>query len=685
MIKTLAIVSYDSEAGNMYFNQIKKIFAENLNIKKYFIDSDEIRCGVIADLVLIQSVEDFELIKNYIPLSSKILFCTRTISKDGLNKILSIPDGNEVVILDESLELANGIISILFEIGVRNVRLIPASMQIKEILNDKVVVILGESNGIPISPKQVIDIGTCLLDISTIIEIGYRLGLDKVISVEDIWKRYNEVAIPANQGLTKILRKVNEAGSQLDILLHILDDGVIAINDLHQVILYNEAARKIMEVRNEIALSSDGLTQFPQIPFEPAIKNTKSIKDKLIKVNGSEILVSVDPIFNMGKLCGAFAILKNVSESKVQSHRTKNQLIMKGHKAKYNFEDIIGESEPILRCKKNAARMAKSNSTVLITGESGTGKELFAQAIHNSSIRKDHQFVVINCGALPESLLESELFGYEEGAFTGARKGGKPGLFELADKGTLFFDEIGEMPLTLQPRLLRILQERQVMRIGGDRLINIDVRIIAATNRDIKTMVNNGEFRVDLFYRIDVLSLKIPPLNSRAEDIFLLIDKMKNGSNADFILTEKVKKAFLKHDWRGNVRELKNYVENIINLGITKVDIDDLPFEIEASIENRIVKDDEEKSSDAMIAVAGKDINSYIFILEQLHKAIGDNKRLGRRSVFKKCEENNLFISEKEIRNILLNLENNQMVKILKGRGGTMITKQGIEFLNNLE
>src|SRR5699024_10187718 len=154
----------------------------------------------------------------------------------------------------------------------------------------------------------------------------------------------------------------------------------------------------------------------------------------------------------------------------------------------------------------------KSNSSILITGETGTGKELFAQAIHNNSPRNRYQFVPVNCGAFPESLLESELFGYEEGAFTGARKGGKPGLFELAHNGTLFLDEIAEMPMNLQVKLLRVLQEREVVRIGGDRIINVDIRIVAATNRDLKSMVKRGEFRQDLYYRLNVLPLNIPPL-----------------------------------------------------------------------------------------------------------------------------------------------------------------------------
>src|SRR5690606_31795881 len=176
-------------------------------------------------------------------------------------------------------------------------------------------------------------------------------------------------------------------------------------------------------------------------------------------------------------------------------------------------------------------RMAKSNSSILITGETGTGKELFAQAIHNYSPRRDNPFVAINCGAIPESLLESELFGYEEGAFTGAKKGGKPGLFEIADRGTLFLDEITEMPMSLQVKLLRVLKEKEVVRIDGDRIINVDVKIIAATNGNIKERVDMGEFRKDLYYRLNVLPLYIPPLRERKEDILFLTDKIKKEFN----------------------------------------------------------------------------------------------------------------------------------------------------------
>ena len=226
---------------------------------------------------------------------------------------------------------------------------------------------------------------------------------------------------------------------------------------------------------------------FPQIPFEYVLKNLKPVEEKLVKLNGYDVVASVSPLIHSKNLYGAISIIRKYSDTEKKQHILRKQLIGKGHKAKYNFDDIIGESAALTKCKKIAKRMAKSNSSILITGETGTGKELFAQAIHNNSPRKNYQFVAVNCGAIPENLLESELFGYEEGAFTGAKKGGKSGLFELAHNGTLFLDEITDMSMDLQVKLLRVLEEREIIRIGGNRMIDVDVRIIAATNNDIKT------------------------------------------------------------------------------------------------------------------------------------------------------------------------------------------------------
>ena len=241
-----------------------------------------------------------------------------------------------------------------------------------------------------------------------------------------------------------------------------------------------------------------------------------------------------------------------------------------GKQALYTFDKIIGENKEFLNTIIYAKEISNSPSTVLITGESGTGKEVFAQAIHNESYRRNAPFVAINCGAIPKDLIESELFGYEDGAFTGAIKGGRQGKFELADGGTLFLDEIGEMPLDMQIKLLRILENGNLFRIGGTREIQVDVRIIAATNRDIKKSIMNGQFRKDLFYRLNVLPLNLLPLRQRKDDIPLLIDyfieikSSKLGKNP-VRLSDDLMKEMSNYSWQGNVRELENTVERIIN------------------------------------------------------------------------------------------------------------------------
>jgi len=338
------------------------------------------------------------------------------------------------------------------------------------------------------------------------------------------------------------------------------------------------------------------------------------------------------------------------------------------------------------KAKKIALRMADSNSTVLITGDTGTGKELFAQAIHNESKRKDNQFVAINCAALPESLLESELFGYEKGAFTGAKKEGKMGLFELAHHGTLFLDEISEMPLKLQSRLLRVLEQRKVMRIGGDSVINIDVRIIAATNRVLKDLVNRGEFRKDLFYRLSVLPLKIPSLNEREKDVILLIKKFKSDLNADYKLSEEVIELFLSHEWQGNVRELRNYLEFFANLNKGDIGIEDLPFTFDESrkVKYNLSEQDKDILNSLHSQIAPPKLDNYIFVLSELDKRFKNNQSTGRRSITKAAKKQEIYITEQDIRNIYQRLDKLGLVKIKKGRGGTRITKRGkriVDFL----
>ena len=248
--------------------------------------------------------------------------------------------------------------------------------------------------------------------------------------------------------------------------------------------------------------------------------------------------------------------------------KVKIESYVKGHHARYTFDDIIGESDVMRETISHADRFARYESNILIMGESGTGKEVFAQSIHNASRRRMQPFVALNCGALPPSLLESELFGYVDGAFTGASRKGKKGLFEIAEQGTIFLDEISEMDTQGQIRLLRVLEEREVMRIGSDKVIPVNVRVIAASNKNLEKLVREGKFRPDLFYRLNVLTIGIPPLRRRKGDIVLLADSFLKHYGEKYHkivhLEREARTVLEERDWPGNVRQLRNFCERLV-------------------------------------------------------------------------------------------------------------------------
>lgn len=301
-----------------------------------------------------------------------------------------------------------------------------------------------------------------------------------------------------------------------------------------------------------------------------ALRANQKVADEEVEVRGvpqrGRFLLTASPISGGTEgTKGMVFTLRNIN----RVYRIVNRYT--GMCAYHTFSDIIGDSAPLRRAVEFAQQVAASPSTVLITGESGTGKEVFAQAMHNASNRHEASFVAVNCGAIPEALFESELFGYEDGAFTGARKGGRPGRFELANGGTLFLDEVGELPLDMQVKLLRALQEGHITRVGGERPIPIDVRIIAATNRDLKQRVEEGAFRQDLYFRLSVIPLRIPPLRERKEDIPMLVSYFLRSKAQKLRkdippLHADTHQLLLRYEWPGNVRELENFIEKTVNL-----------------------------------------------------------------------------------------------------------------------
>lgn len=680
-MNTLAIISYTTESVNSYYNQIRSLFSDKIYIEKYSVDELENKenIKINSDVMLVPSYHLFKKIKHFVDTDTQLLFANRTISKAGMDKINSLKHNTRVVLIDESPEMAEQIISVIYQLGARHIEI--SSYWSNDSLNEEdTYIILGQSEYTPKNAKKIINIGNSLLDINTIIDMGTKFDMFSVLDRQDVLRSYTEIKT-ANFGLLQILGLTNSRESQLDILLQAIEEGVIGINTDGKIFLYNEKAREIVKKEDEHVLNKNVMDLLPEIPFLQSLESLKPVEEKIINLNGYDVVVSVNPLLHSKKMYGAVAIIRKYSDLEKKEYNLRKKIIGKGYSAKYDFKDIFGNSSSINECKNIAKRMSLSNSSILITGETGTGKELFAQAIHNNSLRKDFQFVPINCGAFPENLLESELFGYEEGAFTGARKGGKPGLFELAHNGTLFLDEITEMPMNLQVKLLRVLQEREVVRLGGDRIIDIDIRIIAATNKNIKEMVENGEFRQDLFYRLNVLPLKIPPLRDRKTDILGLVDYLKNSFSSSFTLTERAKEILVNYSWNGNVRELRNCVEYMVNLGLCEIDEKDMPADFRDSNETRLILKEYESIKD-FVDESGSSLKKYVFVLGELKNAYVENKRLGRRSISEKARNKDIFLSEQEIRTVLMKLEKHGMAEISLGRSGTTITEFGIKALN---
>lgn len=365
------------------------------------------------------------------------------------------------------------------------------------------------------------------------------------------------------------LNQLQAVKNQLETVINTVQEGIIAADRTGCIVNLNTSAGKMLGVLANEAVGTALETLLPGIPVEAVARSGREIVNREIvrNVKGRRLhyMVTAKPWSEGGEARGIVATLREMAEVRKFVSQLSTQTFY------YTLDMILGDS-PLLRATKDAAaKAAVSSTTVLIQGESGTGKELFARAIHCGGDRKHKPFIAINCAAIPEALLESELFGYEEGAFTGARRGGKPGKFELADGGTLFLDEIGDMSLSLQSKLLRVLQERRIERVGGVDDLAVDVRIIAATHKDIDMMVKNGEFRQDLYYRINIFPLYIPALRHRREDLPLLIQTFLARYSAAFdkpvnAIEDDAYRVLLSYDWPGNVRELENVIEYLVNI-----------------------------------------------------------------------------------------------------------------------
>jgi PAS domain S-box-containing protein len=365
--------------------------------------------------------------------------------------------------------------------------------------------------------------------------------------------------------LAHVRQREREKAELFQTIINASADGIIAIDKNEQVTIFNPAVERMYKMTCSDVIGRPIETLIPGDRLRDCLAGNKYERESVQSVNGRVFAIKRIPIKLGEAIVGAIANVQDVTQLQYFEQVVRQKLNKNGLKAKFHLDQLIASSPQMKVIKERVRQYAGNDATVLITGESGTGKECVAQSIHNASNRKTGPFVAINCAALPESLLESEHFGYDEGAFTGAKKGGKSGLFELAHGGTIFLDEIGEMPLALQARLLRVLQEKEVMRLGADGVMPVNVRVLAATNQDMMSLVDNKKFRADLYYRLDVLRLHIPPLRERVEDIPELIQSFleKSPASNKVSISESAAKLLQQQYWRGNIRELENVIERV--------------------------------------------------------------------------------------------------------------------------
>jgi len=666
----LSIITRSEKHKEYVINQLANLLGPEVPIKGYSI-IEGIKEPIYDRLVLICHEYLKETAIKYIDPRAEILVARRALNHYMLEDVLHIPNGESVLFVDVNKYLAENSISLLVGLGINHIKMYPYYPGQKYLQQASYAITTGETHLVPDYIKNVIDLGYSKIDLTTITEIMLKMNiLDERTNLISV--RFLQDFVYSSKKVVKALETADNIKEQLNTILNVINDGIVGIDNRGKIMFSNENAKKLF--------SSNGKGNMPAILDDILDTDNLSQYRKVHEIMGKKILLTMMPIIKSNENHGAIITFKDLSEIIEMENIVRANLAKRGHTAKYDFSSIIGKSKQITETKEIAKKLAKSNSTLLLTGESGNGKELFAHAIHKASNKQQGPFVAVNFAALPENLLESELFGYEEGAFTGAKKGGHAGLFEQAHNGTIFLDEIGDASLRIQARLLRVLQEKEVMRVGGTKILPIDVRIIAATNKNLEVLVQEEKFREDLYYRLNVLPIRIPPLRERKEDIPLLIEKIleKFLKGNEMIISSEAMDILMEYDWPGNIRELENTIEylyNIVGNGVVKSK--DLPFtaNIRPSDNGRISSAIEEKMP----------IEELFLILNTLKQAKDKgNPYLSRAKLSELCSKETRM-TEQMIRNRLNILSQHNLIITQKGPKGTRLSSEGERYLNKLD
>ncbi|MBR5488258.1 MAG: sigma 54-interacting transcriptional regulator [Firmicutes bacterium] len=656
-IVDIATVSGSRQTRNSVNKQLKQYLPKEATLASYSFE--EGIPEVIRAKVLLLTGESFEQrVKDMGAVweESQIVIARRTVNVDCINMLVSLGSEKTVLVVNDSLASAQDAIGDLQSIGFSNWRYIPYSPEVSvdSLPADEIqcCISVGEPELVPEGFGPVYEIGTRIISVETIAEVWSLLGWPLEV-VADYLNKYLERIIATTQRMYRSAGLVDEANRNLLSLIDSIDDGMMVYGrNTERIIMLNSHLRKLLGIAEDVAGR-----KIASVIKEPRILQVLRTapgehKELLVEWNGKTMMASRFSLDQDREVC----TFRSVDTIRTESSKLARELVQQGFYSKYTFDDIFGMSEQMAETKNRALRLAQTDLNILIEGESGTGKELFAAAIHQASARSDKPYLAINFSALNDSLMESELFGYEEGAFTGARRGGKAGVFEMAHGGTIFLDEIGDISLKMQVGLLRVLQEKEVMRIGDGKIRYVDVRIIAATNQNLLEKVQQGLFREDLYYRLKIGHVYVPPLRNRREDIpYLASMLLKQQSGGHVTMTPQLLAWMKQQNWPGNVRELKNMIIYMDALRTGDVlDVKDIPGLPEPASAAAGAREEDE-------------------LLQLIEKLLQTGVLLGRRQLLEEAQAIGLCTTEYQLRKRLADLERRGKIIMGKGKVGIQL------------
>jgi len=643
-----------------------------IHITNRYLDEGSQGPFIDDDVVLVMTKEKAIQIKNRVVDAKRIIVANRTIRTQEIYPICSIPPNTKVLVVNDNGETTLEFMALLYKLGIDHLNLIPFDPH-HDYPDVKIAVTPGEGIYVPKHIGTVIDTGNRVFDVSTFIQIIDMLQLTDR-EIQRRLYRYSEELVPLDSGIDKQYRQLYLKNRELDAILNLSHEGILLVDTEGRIVLYNRTVKNLLGLEEPL-----GNALFSHLVEEPlrSLLAQDRVEDEPIPYRGKILLLSSRMMEVFGQQSGTYYNLRDVTYLNQLEENLAKKLKGVGFVSQYSFKDILSRSPVLEKSVQRARQFAQSDLPVLITGESGTGKELFAHSIHGESKRRNRPFVAFNCAAVPENLIESELFGYEGGAFTGALREGKAGLFEQANHGTIFLDEIGDMPYNLQSKLLRVLQEGQIMRIGSQRIITIDVRLISATNQPIVHRIASGSFRADLYYRLNVLPLNLPPLRERKEDIlYLLRYFLRSYGRETMTLKPEVEALLLGYPWPGNIRELWNVASFMAFFPDEPMGLDQLPEYL------REAPEPPGEWKDLIVLIPADELLSVLQGVSQLSSLQGVS---GRASIEKYLQNTSHPLREGRIRGILSLAQRYGLVISGPGRGGTRLTEAGLRCLNWLK